>query len=248
MAAERQAVPDATEMAAQALAAELADALSDGNGTFRLHRWSPGNADRINALGALRVLGADVLAPFVVAGHTLAADDTALLRVAVRAFPAPASGTADGSLWVRRDAALAQVLSGLGVDTGDWEGLAADGLSGGDGSDGTGNPAVAQDWPMWSAHLVRLSSLALPPVNGPLREQTRVRRRELARGMTRSLLRRDYLSAARLARWLALDAPHAPDREPLLDTALEHLDHLAPDQPRTRLEVAIARRLLGGVS
>ncbi|WP_059011125.1 hypothetical protein [Streptomyces specialis] len=64
----------------------------------------------------------------------------------------------------------------------------------------------------------------------------------MSRGLGRAMLRRDHLTAARLARWLALDA--GPEPEPLLLIALGHIAALAPDKPRVLLELAAARRLL----
>lgn len=237
MAAERQAVPGAVETAARALAMELAGALDGADEMFCLHHKVRAGEGEGNDLAALRVLGADTLAPFVLAGHVFTAQDATLLRASVGAFPAPAPGGDEAPLWAWRDAALARVLTVLGVDTGHWDGLAAPAVF---------EEAAGQEWPLWSAHLVRLSTLALPPVDGPPRRQTRARRLDLARGMTRALLRRDHLSAARLARWLALDGPRPGEPEPLLETALDHIAQLAVDQPRTLLEVAVARRLLEG--
>ncbi|NDZ85813.1 hypothetical protein G3I23_09550, partial [Streptomyces sp. SID10115] len=66
----------------------------------------------------------------------------------------------------------------------------------------------------------------------------------LARGVTRATLRRDFPTAARIARWLVLlhteGVPVPLDPAPLV----EHLG-LYGAGPRLALDVAIARRLLG---
>lgn len=132
--------------------------------------------------------------------------------------------------------ALGEVLAHLGVTEPGRDRAAALDTGGEDG------PAGEQAWPVWSATLSRLSVLALPAVDGPVREQVRRRRRDTRRGLVRAMLRQDYLSAARLARWLALDAALSP--EPLLAAALSHLELFTAPPPRVRLEIALARRLL----
>ncbi|MGW0537968.1 hypothetical protein [Streptomyces sp. NPDC003032] len=230
-----QAAPGTVESAVQALAAKLAGALRHDGGEFSLRECVDALDEPVNAVGAVRGLGADALAPFVLTGCTLTADDAGLVRAAVAAFPAPAAGAEDGGLWVARDAALVTVLAGLGVDAAGWAGLAA-----GDAVPGW----PAKHWAAWSAALARLAPLALPPVEGPARQEALHRRLDLRRGLTRALLRRDHLVAARLARWLALDA-HGTE-EPLLTPALDHLAVLAADRHRVLFEIAVARRLREG--
>jgi hypothetical protein len=60
------------------------------------------------------------------------------------------------------------------------------------------------------------------------------------------MLRHDHLSAARLARWLALDAAVSPESSPesLLGAVLCHLELFTAPPPRVRLEIALARRLV----
>jgi hypothetical protein len=225
-----ETVSGAVDSAAQALATELVAAISGTADAFSLHRKVAQEDEPVPALAAIRVLGADVLSAYLLDGHAFPAADAELVHAAVGAFPAPPGTAPDAALWALRDRALTAALAELGVATDGWPGLA--GI--------VAEPPEVPHWAAWSGELVRCSSLALPPLASPLREQARRRRLDLVRGVSRAMLRRDYASAAKLARWLALDARQVP--EPLLTPALEHLDHLAADQPRTLLDVALARR------
>ncbi|MFE7527115.1 hypothetical protein ACFU7Y_15505 [Kitasatospora sp. NPDC057542] len=221
------------ETATHLLADDIARALSGAGDAFRLEQLAARHTEAAG-LGALRALGTDVLAPFVLDRRPLAPADVTLLSEAVRAFPAPLpADPATARLWALRDWALSRTLADLGVDALGWVGLSE-----------PREPAEDEcaPWPTWTASLGRLSALALPALASPQREQAKVRRLDLGRGLTHALLVRDRLRAARLARWLALDARTHP--EPLLPPALDHLDALAVDQPRVRLETAVARRYL----
>jgi hypothetical protein len=225
-----EAVSGAVDSAAQALATELVAAISGTARPFSLHHRIAQEPEPVPALAAIRVLGADVLSAYLLDGHAFQSADAELLHAAVGAFPAPPGTAPDAALWALRDQALTAALAELGVAADGWPGLAG----------GAAETTEIPHWAAWAAELVRCSSLALPPLAGPLREQARRRRLDLVRGLSRALLRRDYPSAAKLARWLALDERQAP--EPLLAPALEHLEILAADQPRTLLDVALARR------
>ncbi|MDH6143860.1 hypothetical protein P3T35_005895 [Kitasatospora sp. GP30] len=236
MPINHETVSGAVDSAAQALAADLVEAISGTADPFSLYRKIAQQPEQVPALAAIRVLGADVLSVYLLAGHAFPAADAQLVHAAVGAFPAPPGTDPDGALWALRDQALSAALAELGVAADGWPGLAGTAVA----------PTEVPHWAAWSTELVRCSSLALPPVASPLREQARRRRLDLVRGVSRALLRRDYPSAAKLARWLALDEQQAP--EPLLAPALEHLEFLAADQPRTMLDVALARRFARGES
>ncbi|MCF3124243.1 hypothetical protein IPZ68_31710, partial [Streptomyces arenae] len=116
---------------------------------------------------------------------------------------------------------------------------------------GTGTPtdtppadAPGTPWQAWSVRMGQLSPLALPGLDGPVHAAARAAPLALARGATRAVLRRDYPTAARIARWLALlgaeGRPLPLDPVPLVD----HL-RLYGGGPRLALDVAIAGRLLG---
>ncbi|MCC9310144.1 hypothetical protein LN042_24260 [Kitasatospora sp. RB6PN24] len=232
MSINHETVSGAVDSAAQALADELVAAISGTARSFSLHRKVAQQDEPVPALAAIRVLGADVLSAYLLAGHAFPTADAELVHAAVGAFPAPPGTAPDAALWALRDQALTAALAELGVVAAGWPGLAGT----------AAEPTEAPHWAAWSAELVRCSSLALPPLASPLREQARRRRLDLMRGVSRALLRRDYPSAAKLARWLALDERQAC--EPLLAPVLEHLEFLAADQPRTKLDVALARRFV----
>lgn len=209
-----------------------------GDGDFvRLRDVLGGVADQAMGLAAVRVLGADVLAPFVFTGRPITVDDVAVLQAAVDVFPAPSRrDPADAQVWRLKDWALREVVARLGMAELDGPGLAA-------GDSGGGREQVGElPWPMWAAELVRLSTLALPGLAGPVHDQVRRRREDTLRGVVRALMRTDYLSAARLVRWVALDARRYP--EPLLASALEYVELFTAPPPLVRLEIAVARRVL----
>jgi hypothetical protein len=217
----------ALEAEVDSLAATVTHALASGRaGDFSLrasvsdrHGAAPGT------LAALRVLGADALTPFVLAGHRLDRDDADLMRAAVAAHPLPESA-AGMALWQARDWAVASALHSLAA---------------GPAVQPPDLPPIDPEdpWPAWSAELARYSSLALPGLHGHVRDQAVARGLDLARGLYRAMLRQDYLTAARLARWQALD--HRDD--PFLPSVLDQLEVLAADRPRVLLEVTVARRL-----
>ncbi|MFL6148158.1 MAG: hypothetical protein ACJ72I_11795 [Pseudonocardiaceae bacterium] len=231
--------PSSMAAAVDVLAGAVAQAVSGAGRAFRLGEAVGGWADPVVGLGAVRVLGADALAPFLFTGRPPSASDVEVVRAALRVFPAPhREDPGDARVWRCRDWALGEVLAHLGVsEPGSNQAAALN-------SGGEGGSAGESAWPVWSAAVSRLSMLALPAVDGPVREQVRRRRRDTWRGLARAMLRHDHLSAARLARWLALDA--AVSSESLLGAALSHLELFTASPPRVRLEIALARRLWEG--
>ncbi|MFI6642596.1 hypothetical protein [Streptomyces sp. NPDC050504] len=142
----------------------------------------------------------------------------------------PLSGTGPGDALAPRPS-----VAPLLVDT---EPGPEGGAEGGRAADGPGAP-----WQVWSVRMGQLSPLALPGLDGPVHGAARSAPLALARGATRAVLRRDFPTAARITRWLALLAadgvPLPLDPVPLV----EHL-RLHGGGPRLGLDVAIARRLL----
>ncbi|GAA3723775.1 hypothetical protein [Salinactinospora qingdaonensis] len=235
------ASPTRFEAATRALAADVTRALRDHEHPFPLERRVAALDEQGSGPGAVRVLGTDVLAPFVLSGRLPDPGDVAVVRAAVRAFPAPPATPAPDPLWAARDWALYRVLRRFGVDASEWEGLCLTAVGGSDTGPGLSEVAKSQRWPAWCASLAQLTALALPGLDSAVRAETLAARVDLTRGLARSMLRRDHLTAARLARWLALDTHAAA--EPLLDPALKHLELLSADQPRVLLELALARRI-----
>ncbi|MFD5318895.1 hypothetical protein [Streptomyces sp. NPDC127098] len=232
MSITHQPAPGSVEEATGALAGALAGALRSGDegvaARFRLDSWD----QRAGGLAAVRVLGADVLVPFLLTGQPLRQDEASLVRAAVRAFPAPRSHGPEGALWGVRDAALAAALARLGVDAAGWEGLAA-----------AGPPSrLAPGWVTLAADLVRLSTAAHPLLAPELTRRLGDRRLDVERGLVRAVLRRDLLSAARLSRWLLALSPTGAGPV-ALPPILDLLEAVGADDPRVRFETAIARRL-----
>ncbi|GAB2878003.1 hypothetical protein [Streptomyces mayteni] len=228
MSLTHQPTPGSVEEATGALAGSLARALrgaSDGVGARpHLDSWDR----RAGGLAAIRVLGADVLAPFLLTGQPLRQEEAWLVRAAVRDHPAPRGHTPEAALWGVRDTVLTAALARLGVDAADWEGLAEPRPPG----------PLADDWVTLAADLVRLSTAAHPSLYPELRGRLLDRRLDVARGLVRAMLRRDLLSAARLTRWLLTLAPGE-----LASSTLDHLEIAGRHDPRVRFEAAIARLL-----
>ncbi|REE99836.1 hypothetical protein DFJ69_5353 [Thermomonospora umbrina] len=192
--------------------------------------------DAMAALAALRVVGADVFAPHLLTDTRLDPEDAAAVARSLTAFPTAtvAPGAAeDPAAWAVawRDWAVAELLARL---------------------DGGRHPVPPpgeepppDDWRSRSARMAQLAPLATPELDGPVHEAARRDTLALCRGVTRSMLRRDYLTAVRLIRWLARlhrDGVALPlDPRP----ALDHAAMLGGHGPRTALDIAVAERMLG---
>ncbi|MFE1959411.1 hypothetical protein [Streptomyces sp. NPDC059479] len=198
------------------------------------------------ALAAIRILGADVLAPAVLGGaafHPLDAEAVALSFTAlppsrVEPLPPPA-GPEEPWLMAWRDWGTVTLLTVL--TSGDTARMTAPRPS----SPPAGAPAVEDGtgWAAWSVRMGRLCALALPGLESPVHDAARAAPLALARGATRAVLRRDYPTAARIVRWLAwlrADGVALPlDPVPLV----EHIGLMAGGD-RLALDTAIARRLV----
>jgi hypothetical protein len=194
----------------------------------------------------MRVLGPDVLAPYTVGGSRFTAEDGEALAAAFAAFPtdpAPVLAT-EPSVPVMRDWATARLLHGL--STGQAVDPVADQDLPGDavwvGWTGRDRP-----WPEWGGFLTQLAPLACPGLDSPIHDQARRRSLDTARGLTRAVLRRDHLSAARLIRWLtAATITSTTDAGPAAtvlapEPVLRHLEVLGDADPLLHLEIAMAR-------
>ncbi|MBW4716428.1 hypothetical protein [Saccharothrix obliqua] len=219
--------------AATALARHVLDAL-DGVGEVGLADCVDSRSDATAVLGAARLIGADLFAPQVLLGRALDPRDAESVIDSFAVFPPviePVTPEQRVRAW--RDWATARLLARLV---------------------GTAEPAVPvdntpldahDDWPRWSVRAAQLSSLALPGVGGPVVEAVRCGRQALARGVTRALLRRDHVTAARLARWAALLAGTGVEVPLDLALLLEHIRLHGGAGPRMLLDLAIARHVLG---
>jgi hypothetical protein len=228
--------------AADWMADRLLGALSGAEGVGLPVEAVPDGPRPRAVLAALRALGPDVFAPSLFTGEPMAPDTAAAVADACRMFrpagdAAPAGGGAGGGPadddalvagW--RDWATARLLATAGRDIPVPRPGAV--------------PAVgAAGWQAWSVRMAQLCGLALPGLDGPVHDLARREALALARGATRSVLRKDIRVAVRLARWLAwlqgTGTPVLLEAEPVLD----HI-RLTGAGPRTALDLAIARRLL----
>ncbi|MEU1054305.1 hypothetical protein [Streptomyces sp. NPDC005876] len=215
---------------------------------------SPASATSVAAT-AVRMLGANVLAPYALTGRALPPEESEAVRAVLPvARPAglspPTAGERERS-WELRwvDWGLACVLHHLdpaapGPDRTTPPGPprcdagAPRRVDAGPGAEGR-----SEGWVPWSLRMGRVASLALPCLDGPVHHAARRNALPLARGATRALLRGDYSTAARITRWLAwLAADGVP---PCLDVDLLTQDiALRGGGRRCLLDVALARQLL----
>ncbi|MEV7192049.1 hypothetical protein AB0N81_09585 [Streptomyces sp. NPDC093510] len=257
--------PDQSQTAYAASAADLAlralDALHGVGGTAMLAEHVERSDDPKAALAALRIVGADAFAPYLLSDMVFHPQDAAAVAQSFAVFQpsvsppaAPPEGAAEPWLVAWRDWATAALLErfadprtvgGLAPQPTGAPMLTAPMLTAPLRDDTTTHSGHAgTGWQQWSVRMGQLSPLALPQLDGPVHGAARAAPQALARGATRAMLRRDYPTAARIARWLALLASENValplDPEPLV----EHL-RLHGGGPRLALDVAIARRLLG---
>ncbi|MFI0262456.1 hypothetical protein ACH4OW_25835 [Streptomyces sp. NPDC017056] len=221
------------------------------------------------ALGAVRIVGADVLAPYVLTGQSPWAGETSAIGLALSALPpaeppppAPPEGpeAAWTMAWVDwglvtvlarvdpagspvRAAVLPQGPPRCDDDAPRRMPLTAsepEGAAAGDDLRG----GIWEGWVPWSIRMGKLASLALPGLDGPVHAAARSGVLALARGATRATLRRDFPTAARITRWLAwLHAEGVP--VPFDPVPLTEHTTLLGGSDRAALDTAIARRLLG---
>ncbi|WP_106619047.1 hypothetical protein [Saccharothrix carnea] len=196
-------------------------------------------ADTTTVLGAVRLIGADVFAPHVLLGRPVHRDDAAVVARSFTVYPpTPQPTTRQQHVTAWRDWAVGRLLartdetSPAGSDAAPTPETAAALLDG------------AKTWQEWSATAAQLSPLALPGVGGPIVAAVFAGMRPLARGVTRAVLRRDFVTAARLIRWMALSSSNGV-RQPLDPVLLvERIRLYGGTGSRLALDLAISRVLL----
>ncbi|MEV8022225.1 hypothetical protein AB0O76_39145 [Streptomyces sp. NPDC086554] len=182
---------------------------------------------------AVRVLGADALAPYAMEHLAVpfGADDEAVVRQALAAFP-PRADASEVSVWTYRglvEAAQA-FLPGGGRQ---WPSV----------PEAETGWAESVAWPKLSHRVSQLAALALPGLAPGLAEHLAARTDDLSRGFVRAVRRRDWLQAAGLGRWLA----RLPD-VPLtlgLDSGLAFVRQMGGGDPQVTLHVVAAQRFHG---
>ncbi len=193
-------------------------------------------------LAAVRVLGSDALMPFLVTGHPFSGSDAEVVELSFRAFPLPepdSSGEHDPNsamlMRVLRDWATGEMLGRLG----------APGFAVPYPAEAGAGVGRERGWVAWVGMLAQLSPLAVPGLDSVLHADVRRYPLDVARGVIRSMLRRDHLTAARLLRWLATCGDAAMDPPFSVEPVLRQLELVAEPDPRLWLEMAMTRYGLG---
>jgi hypothetical protein len=212
------------------------------------------------ALAAIRVLGADVLAPYALGGaagvsgapgvsgvsgvasgvsgvasggvSAHSGPDGQAVRRALAAYP-PGAGASEVSLWTYRGLVEASraYLPPAGGEEWPADTQAGDGW-------------VATDpWPKLTHRASQLAALSLPGLAPALAAGLAARTEDLARGFVRAVRRRDWPQAAGVGRWLAR-VPDVPDSLGL-GAGLVYVRRMSGGDPRVALHTAAARRFTG---
>ncbi len=184
------------------------------------------------AVAAVRVLGADVLAPYALHGGAAGGGaDESVVRKALAAYP-PGADASEVSVWTYRGLVEASrtYLPG-GPDT--WPEAPR-----------AGTQWVAADpWPRLSHRVSQLAALTLPGLAPELAAALAPRTEDLSRGFVRAVRRRDWLQSAGLGRWLSR-LPDVPETLGL-DAGLRYVHRMGEGDARVVLHVTAARRLHG---
>ncbi|WP_225846614.1 hypothetical protein [Streptomyces sp. HPF1205] len=209
------------------VASGVALALGEG-GSYALSRVLA--RDDPVALAAIRVLGADVLAPYALDGRQGARDgrDESVVRRALAAYP-PGADASDVSVWSYRGL----VEASRAYLPGTWPAQPR-----------AGDDWVRTDpWPKLSHHASQLAALSLPGLAPALADALAARTEDLARGFVRAVRRRDWLQAAGIGRWLA-GSPDTPESLGL-DSGLAFVRRMGEGDARVALHLAAAQRFHG---
>ncbi|MFF2655964.1 hypothetical protein ACFVUH_01220 [Kitasatospora sp. NPDC058032] len=202
-------------------------------------------------LAAVRVLGPDLFAAQLLAGQRLDGPTADAATEALGTFPMSAASPAPGAATTTAAASAASPAATGAALANAWRDRATAQLV---ALAGRPVPALGpdpvrpqeptpRDWPRWSVDMARLSALALPRLDGPVHELARRHSLTLARGVTRSMLRRDYRTAARLARWLAWNEADGGPAHLDLGPVLDRIRAVGDGSTRMWLELAITEQL-----
>ncbi|MFJ9413426.1 hypothetical protein ACIRPT_04595 [Streptomyces sp. NPDC101227] len=184
------------------------------------------------SMAALRVLGADALAPYAL-DHRVApgADDETVVRETLAAYP-PGADASEVSTWSYRGLVEAS-HSYLPGGAGHWPPPPPVGA----------DWVTADPWPKLAHRASQLAALALPGLAPELAEDLTHRTDDLARGFVRAVRRRDWLQAAGVGRWLAR-MPDVPTTLGL-DAGLAFVRQMSGGDARVALHVVAAHRFHG---
>ncbi|MEU9113200.1 hypothetical protein AB0D04_15805 [Streptomyces sp. NPDC048483] len=184
------------------------------------------------SLAALRVLGADALAPYAL-DHRVCpgGDDERVVREALAAYP-PGADASEVSVWSYRGLVEAS-HSYLPGGAAHWPQPPPAGA----------DWVTADPWPKLTHRASQLAALALPGLAPGLAESLTARTDDLARGFVRAVRRRDWLQAAGVGRWLAR-MPEVPQSLGL-DAGLAFVRQMSGGDARVALHVVAAQRFYG---
>ncbi|MFG2141432.1 hypothetical protein [Streptomyces sp. NPDC048650] len=184
------------------------------------------------SLAALRVLGADALAPYALDHRAPpGGDDETVVREALAAYP-PGADASEVSVWSYRGLVEAS-HSYLPGGTEPWPAPPPAGA----------DWVTTDPWPQLAHRASQLAALALPGLASGLAEDLMTRTDDLARGFVRAVRRRDWLQAAGVGRWLAR-MPDVPATLGL-DAGLAFVRQMSGGDPRVALHVVAAHRFHG---
>lgn len=182
------------------------------------------------ALAAIRVLGADVLAPYALDGRRRAnGADESVIRRALAAYP-PGADASEVSMWSYHGLVEA---SRVYLPGGTWPVQPAAGAGWVD----------TDPWPKLSHRASQLAALSLPGLAPALADALAARTADLSRGFVRAVRRRDWLQAAGLGRWLSR-MPATPASLGL-DGGLAFVRRMSDGDARVALHIAAAHRFHG---
>ncbi|MEU2179364.1 hypothetical protein [Streptomyces thermolilacinus] len=181
------------------------------------------------ALAAVRVLGPDVFAPALLAGASPGREDREVVAEALRVFPA--GSTEPFEVVALAEAQAAVVTRSNHPDAGVRHHRTE------------GAPLTDADWVSFTQRLARMSSLALPGCETEVTRLARRRGLDVGRGVVRAMLRRDYPTAARLARWSALVNGRGAAEGLRLEPVVGHLVQCGSSSARMALDVVVLQRL-----
>lgn len=214
-------LPGAVQDLARAVSAVL-------SGAEAADVWTPGagDADPVT-VAAVRVLGADALAPTTLRGAQPVVTTASVERACALYEPAPGSTPVTvWSHWGLCDALHRTTATGIATP--------ADGQPDAQWLD-------PLPWQRLSHHLAQLASLALPAPTA-LHEAAARRPVDLARGFVRAVRRRDWLQAAGTGRWLALTPGVPPSLG--LGKGLEFVARMGGHDGRVALQATAAALLM----
>lgn len=218
-------LPDAVQELATAVVSAL-------RGDDRRGAWAgpASGPDDPLTVAAVRVLGADVLAPAVLRGRPSAVVAPSSVEQACAAY-APAPGSTPVTVWSHWG--LSEALRRTA------------------GTHEAGGPTAGQPdaawvrelpWQGMTHHLAQLAALAVPG-DTALHAAVAGRPVDLARGFVRAVRRRDWLQAAGAGRWLTLTPGVPPSLG--LGPGLEFVARMGGEDARVALHVCAARLIAG---